>query len=132
MASAGRRTLILRWRVPDSRRDIPCNRAEVNRVLATGRMDFDTARMIFWALDLTAAALPAERGPRPRPAHNPNVSYHVPLNPLFTRSCITNPSQVHENTREEGRGVSPGRYGPGGSLTEQTGRIPDTVQRSPG
>ena len=58
MARAQRRTLILRWRVPESPRDLALNRAEVNRVLATGRIDFDTARMIFWALDLTAAALP--------------------------------------------------------------------------
>src|SRR5271169_3922869 len=60
MARARRRTLILRWRVPESRRDLTRNRAEVSRVLATGRLDFDTARMIFWAMDLAAAALPAE------------------------------------------------------------------------
>src|SRR5271157_2394312 len=65
MARAGRRTLLLRWRVPDSRRDLTRNRAEVSRVLATGRMDFDTARMIFWAIDLTAAVLPAEPTTRP-------------------------------------------------------------------
>src|SRR5271165_2694234 len=104
MARAERRTLILRWRVPDSRRDLARNRAEVNRVVATGRMDFDTARMIFWAMDLTAATLPAEPASRPRRAHNPNVSYYVPLNPLFAGSCIENPSQVPENTRGEGRG----------------------------
>src|SRR5271165_925093 len=132
MARAHRRTLILRWRVPDSRRDLTRNRAEVSRVLATGRLDFDTARMIFWAMDLTAATLPAEPTTRPRPAHNPNVSYHVPINPLFAQSCTENPSQVHENTPVVGRGVSPGRYRPGRSLTEQTGRIPDTVQKSPG
>jgi len=108
MASAGRRTLILRWRVPDSRRDIPCNRAEVNRVLATGRMDFDTARLIFWAMDLTAATLPAELASRPRPAHNPNVFYYIPINPLFSQSCTKNPSQVPENTWRAGRGVSSG------------------------
>jgi hypothetical protein len=61
MARARRRTLILRWRVPESRRDLTRNRAEVSRILATGRIDFETARMIFWALDLTAAVLPAER-----------------------------------------------------------------------
>jgi len=106
MARACRRTLILRWRVPESHRDISRNRAEVGRVLATGRIDFDTARMIFWAMDLTAAALPAEREARLRRTHNPNVSYHVPINPLFAQSCIANPSQVSENTRGEGRGVS--------------------------
>src|SRR5271167_2142628 len=107
MARARRRTVILRWRVPDSPRDLARNRAEISRVLATGRIDFDTARMIFWAMDLTAATLPSERASRPRRPHNPNVSYHVPLNPLLAQSCIENPSQVPENTWEEGRGVSP-------------------------
>src|SRR5450755_2027629 len=99
MARAGRRTLILRWRVPDSRRDLARNRAEVNRVLATGRMDFDTARMIFWAMDLTEAALPAERAAPLRRTRNSNISYHVPISPLFAQSCIENPSQALENTR---------------------------------
>jgi hypothetical protein len=104
MARALRRTLILRWRVPDSRRDLTRNQAEVNRVLATERIDPDAARMILWAMDLTAAVLPAERTSRQRRAHNPRVSYHVPINPSFTGSCIENPSQVPENTWEEGRG----------------------------
>jgi|SRR5450755_2332603 len=105
MARAGRRTLILRWHVPDSRRDLACNRAEFSRVLATGRLDFDTARMIFWAMDLTAATLPEEPAARPRPTRNPNVSYHVPLNPLFAQSCTENPSQVPENRRGQRRGA---------------------------
>jgi hypothetical protein len=109
MARAQRRTLFLRWRVPDSRRDLARNRAEVSRIVATGRIDFDTARMLFWAMDLTAAALPAERAARLPRADNLNVSYYVPLNPLFSRGCIENPSQVLENTCGEGRGVSPGR-----------------------
>ena len=104
MARAGRRTLFLRWRVPDSRRDLACNRAEFSRVLATGRIDIETARMIFWAMDLTAATLPAEPAARLRRAHNPNVSYYVPINPLFAQSCTENPSQVLENTRGVGRG----------------------------
>src|SRR5271165_5713675 len=79
MARVQRRTLVLRWRVPESPRDLALNRTEVNRVLATGRTDFDTARMIFWAMDLTAAALRAEWASRLRCAHNPNVSYHVPI-----------------------------------------------------
>ena len=108
MARAERRTLILRWHVPDSRRGLACNRAEVSRVVSTGRIDFDAARMIFWAMDLTAAALPAEPASRPRRAHNHNVSYHVPLNPSFARLCIENPSQVLQNTRGEGGGGSPG------------------------
>ena len=69
MARARRRTLLLRWRVPDSRRDLARNRAEVNRVVASGRVDFETARMLFWALDLAAATFRAERPTRrtPRP-----------------------------------------------------------------
>src|SRR5271166_5935346 len=104
MARARRRTLILRLRVPDTRRDLARNRAEISRVVATGRMDFYTARMLFWAMDLTAAVLPTERASRPRRTRKPNVSYHVPLNPLFAGSCTENPSQVPENTRGEGRG----------------------------
>jgi hypothetical protein len=73
MARAGRRTLILRWRVPDSRRDLARNRGEVSRVVATGRIDFDTARMIFWAMDLTAAASPPSRLPVRAP----------PITPMF-------------------------------------------------
>jgi len=120
MARARRRTTILRWRLPDSRRDLARNRAEVNRVLATGRMDFDTARMIFWAMDLTATVLPAEPVSRPRRAHNPHVSYHVPLNPLLIRSCVLNPSQVLENTRGEGRGAT--GCVPAGRTVDRTGR----------
>ena len=105
MARAGRRSLLLRWRVPDSRLDLARNREEVNRVVATGRLDSQTARMLFWALDLTAASLPLERSPRPHRAHNPNVFYHVPVNPLFTSSCIENHSQIPENTRGRGEGV---------------------------
>jgi hypothetical protein len=120
MARACRRTVILRWRVPDSRRDLARNRAEVSRVVATGRIDFDTARMIFWAMDLTAAALPAEPAARLRHAHNPNISYHVPLNSLFERSYIENPSQVPENTRWVGRGVY--RAGTDGRIADRTDR----------
>src|ERR1035438_8067429 len=78
MARARRLTVILRWRVPDSRRDLACNRAEFSRVLATGRIDIETARMIFWAMDLTAATLPAEpaalRGSRAKYAQVPDGS----------------------------------------------------------
>ena len=106
MARAQRRTLLLRCRVPESPRDLALNRAEVNRVVATGRLDFDTARMLFWAMDLTAASLPAEPVHRLRRAHNPNVSYQVPISPLFAQSCIETPSQVPENTCGRGEGAS--------------------------
>jgi len=105
MARARRLACIPRLRVPMTPRDLALNRAEVLRVVTAGGLDFATARLMLWAMDLTAAALPAEPASRPRPAHNSNVSYHVPLNPLFARSCIENPSQVPENTRGEGRGV---------------------------
>jgi hypothetical protein len=107
MARAQRRTVHLRWRVPESLRDLALNRTEVNRILATGRIGFHTARMIFWALDLTASALPARPAARLRRAHNPNVSYHVPVSPLLVQGCIENPSQVPENTKEPGEGVPP-------------------------
>jgi hypothetical protein len=55
-------------------------------------------------MDLTAQALPAEPASRPHHAHNPNVSYHVPLTSLLAQSCIENPSQVPENTWGQGRG----------------------------
>ncbi len=105
MARAQRRSVILRWRVPDSRRDLARNRAEVNRVVATGRLDFETARMLFWAMDLTAATFPAARPARSNRAHNLNVSYHVPVNPLFAGGCVKNHSQVPENTWRKGEGV---------------------------
>ena len=105
MARARRRTLLLRWRVPDSRSDLALNRAEVKRVVASGRVDFETARTLFWAMDLTAAVFTAETRSRVNRFRNFNVSYHLPLNPLFKRSCIENHSQVPENTYGRGRGV---------------------------
>ena len=107
MARARRLACIPRLRVPMTPRDLALNRAEVLRVVTAGSVDFATARMMLWAMDLTAAALPAEPASRPRRAHNPNVSYHVPINPLFSQSCIENPSQVPENTWGAGEGVSP-------------------------
>jgi hypothetical protein len=107
MARARRLACIPRLRVPMTPRDLAMNRAEVMRVVNAGGLDFTSARMMLWAMDLTAAALPAGPAARLRRAHNPNVSYHVPVNPLFTRSCIENPSQVPENTWGQGRGASP-------------------------
>jgi hypothetical protein len=107
MARARRLGSFARLRVPMTQRDLALNRAEVLRVVNSGAVDFATARMMLWAMDLTAQALPAEPASRPHRAHNPNVSYHVPLNHLFSQSCVVNPSQVPENTWEQGRGVSP-------------------------
>jgi hypothetical protein len=105
MARARRLACIPRLRVPMTPRDLALNRAEVLRVVTTGGVDFASARLMLWAMDLTAAALPAERSSHPHRAHNPNVYYQVPINTLFSQSCIENPSQVPENTRVEGRGV---------------------------
>ena len=104
MARARRLACIPRLRVVMSPRDVDMNRSEILRVVNSGAVDFATARMLLWAMDLTAAALPAELASRPYRAHNHNVFYHVPLDPLFSQSCAVNPSQVPENTcvRREG------------------------------
>ncbi len=104
MARARRLVCIPRLRVPMNRRDLALNRAEVLRVINSGAVDSATARMLLWAMDLTAAALPAEPAHRPRRAPNPNVSYYVPIKLLFSQSCIKNPSQVPENTKSGGEG----------------------------
>jgi hypothetical protein len=97
MARASRLACIPRLRVPMTPRDLALNRSEVLRVVNSGAFDFATARLMLWAMDLTAEALPAEPISRLRHTHNSNVSYHVPLNPLFSQNCIENPSQVLEN-----------------------------------
>ena len=107
MARARRLACIPRLRVPMTPRDLASNRAEVLRVVNSGSVDFATARMMLWAMDLTAEALPAEPACRPHRTHNPNVSYYVPLKPLFSQSCIENRSQVLENTKGTGEGGTP-------------------------
>ena len=109
MARARRRTLIPRFRVPETLRDLSCNETEVNRVLATERLDPDTARMILRAMDLSAAALRADSACRPRrtQSHVPNLNgfYDVPVTPLFPESLSKNLSQVIQNTWDRGEGV---------------------------
>ena len=107
MARARRLACIPRLRVPMTPRDLALNRSEVLRVVTSGSCDFDTARLMLWAMDLTAEALPDEPTSRLRCTHNPNVSYYVPLKPVFSQNCTENPSQVPENTRGAGEGVSP-------------------------
>ena len=104
MARARRLACIPRLRVPMTARDLALNRSEVLRVVTSGALDFATARLMLWAMDLTAAALPAAPAAPLRRSRNPNVSYYVPLNHLFSQSCIENPSQVPENTWGQGRG----------------------------
>ncbi len=105
-ARARRLACIPRLRVPMTRHDVATNRAEIHRVIQTGNVDFATARMMLWAMDLAAATLPAQPTTRPKRASNPNVFYYVPVKPLFSGSCIDNPSQVPENTWGRGEGAS--------------------------
>jgi hypothetical protein len=91
MARARRLACIPRLRVPMTRRDLDLNRSEILRIVNTGSVDFTTARLMLWAMDLTAEAFPAEPIARPQRAHNPNVSYQVPVNSLFSQSCAVNP-----------------------------------------
>ena len=72
-----------------------CRHTLRSEVLTAGSRDF-------WAMNLTAAALPAEATSRLRRARNPNVFYYVPLGPLFSQSCTVTPSQMPENTRGAG------------------------------
>src|SRR5271165_6517297 len=115
MARARRRTLILRFRVPETNRDLAWNKAEINRVLATERIDPDAALLMLWAMDLSTAALRAGSTCLPRQAQNrpsnPNKIYDVALNPLFPRSLSETLPHVIENTkRQEGGVPSPPNY----------------------
>ena len=109
MARARRRTLIPRLRVPETSRDLGWNKTEINRILATGRIDPDAALLMLWAMDLTTAALRAESACRPRRAQNratnSNGICDVALNPLFSESLSETPSQMTENTKRQGEGV---------------------------
>jgi hypothetical protein len=111
MARARRCTLALRLRVPETSRDLAWNKLELNRVLATERIDPDAALMMLWAMDLTAETLRAKPNCRPRRtqkrASNPNGIYDVPLNPLFPQSLSANVPQVIENTKRHGGGGTP-------------------------
>jgi len=121
MARARRCTLNLRLRVPETSRDLAWNKIELNRVLATERIDPDAALMMLWAMDLTTEALRAEAACRPRRAQNRasnhNEIYDVALNPLFPQSLSETLSQVIENTkRQRGGGAPIVRTLPPGSL----------------
>jgi hypothetical protein len=110
-ARARRRSLILRLRAVDTPRDLDWNKAEVNRVLATERLDPNVARMMLWAMDLATTALHAKSACRPRPvqnrASNPNEIYDVAINPLFPQRSSKTLSQVTENTRSHREGGTP-------------------------
>jgi hypothetical protein len=97
MARARRRSLVMRLRVPETFRDLDWNKAEINRLLATERVDPDSALMMLWAMDLATATLRAESACCPRRsqnrASNPNGIYDVALNPLFPQSLSKTLSQ---------------------------------------
>jgi hypothetical protein len=128
MARAGRRTLILRLRVPETSRDLAWNKTEINRVLATERIDPDAALLMLWAMDLTTSVLRAQSAYRPRRAQNrdsnPNEIYDVALNPLFPRSLSGTLSQATENTKRQGEGVHQS-----GQLAKSERRIANSDKR---
>ncbi len=103
MARARRLTLIPRLRVPETSRDLDWNTAEINRVLATERIDPDAALMMLRIMDLTTEALRAGSPRRPcraqNRASNPNEIYDVELSHLFPISLSKTLSQMIENTR---------------------------------
>jgi hypothetical protein len=111
MARARRRTVVARLRVPETARDLALNQLEVNRLLATGRIAPDAARMILWAMNLTAATLPSDsnfgRRRVGRTAPNHNGIYDVSVNPLFVRGLSEYLPQLIENTSERGEGGTP-------------------------
>ena len=118
MARARRRTVIPRLRVPETSRDLAWNKIELNRLLATERIDPDAALMMLWAMDLTTETLRDESARRPRRAQkrasNPNEIYDVTLTPLFPQSLSETLSQMIGNTKRQGEGVrQSGELAPG-------------------
>ena len=114
MARARRLICIPRLRVPETLRDLAVNQFEVRRILATGRVDPASAKTMARAMQLCAASLRLELDSRWRQAHirasNSNKIYQVQLNHVFSRGYAKNRSEVIENTRRRGRGVSPNDF----------------------
>jgi hypothetical protein len=101
---------MLRFRVAETLRDLSWNETEMNRVLATERLDPDTLRIMLWAMDLSSIALRADSACRPRRAQNcsPNLNgiYDVPLTSLFCESLSENLAQLIQNTGAGGGGIN--------------------------
>ena len=93
-------------------RDVDLNRIEIMRVVNAGYIDFGTARMLLWSMDLAAATLPREPKSRKHRSPNPNVFYYKPIKCLFSRGCIDKVSQVPENTSVRGEGGVPAKSTP--------------------
>src|SRR5271167_1653342 len=110
MARARRLTCIPRLRVPVTPRDLALNRAEALRIVATGRVDFATARMMLWALQLSATGLRSEHDLRLRQArirtNNPNRIYQVAIISPFSGGYTENPTEVIENKERGGGGYT--------------------------
>ncbi len=117
MARARRCFRLPRLLVAETPRDLAYNQAEVDRVLATERIDPDVATTMLWALSLTADVLRAEETLR-RLGRNPNVFYHVGINPSTARLYTNNPIQVSENTMD-GEGGGKPTLRPGNALRER-------------
>ena len=73
MARARRLACIPRLCVPMTPRDLALNRAEVLRVVTSGALDFASARMMLWAMDLTAEASPPSQ----------LLIHAAPITPMF-------------------------------------------------
>ncbi len=110
MARARRCSTVLRFRTALTPHDLAWNEAEVGRVLATERLDGNVARMMLWALDLSASALRAKdalgRLRVGNDASNLNEIYDVPVSRLFSRSLSTNLSEIIENTHSCKEGLA--------------------------
>ena len=107
MARARRRSTILRLRVPETFADLAWNEIELNRVLATQRLDPAIARLMHYAMDLSAAALNLESAEARRNCtSNSHRIYDVPVTPVFPGSLRENLSQVLQNTDQRGRGYT--------------------------
>ncbi len=123
MARARRRSIILRLRVPETSRDLDWNKSEINRVLATERIDPDAALMMLRIMDMATAALCGQAARRPHSAQNrasnPNEIYDVALNPFFPQSLSETLSQMIENTRRQREGIHQSRGGSDGGAALQ-------------
>jgi len=109
MARARRCVRLPRLLVAETPRDLAYNQGEVCRVLATQRIDPDTATTMLWALQLSAAVQRAESALLSRSIyrnHNHSVFCHVHISYSAPRTYINRPIQILENTVEEGGGVN--------------------------